>query len=226
MAFEVVTLGFPRAARAIHAAEGGLGTPIQGSFKAGAVGKQRENRCSAMNGSERTMPCKWCVYCRICCVLLEARSGFEPLNKGFADLCLTTWLPRLIVRTFRYYTFEWERGAPGPDPQEWHRQARNGSPSPSSAARFAVEGVRRTARFLRPSKPARTPTTASSQNNPPSPSIPHAVADLAEASRLAAIAEDSNRRPAQQLIEDNQAGTGTTKTSWNLSSSNGRLYAH
>jgi len=159
-------------------------------------------------------------------VLLEARSGFEPLNKGFADLCLTTWLPRLIVRTFRYYTFEWERGAPGPDPQEWHRQARNGSPSPSSAARFAVEGVRRTARFLRPSKPARTPTTASSQNNPPSPSIPHAVADLAEASRLAAIAEDSNRRPAQQLIEDNQAGTGTTKTSWNLSSSNGRLYAH
>ena len=27
---------------------------------------------------------------------LEARSGFEPLNKGFADLCLTTWLPRLL----------------------------------------------------------------------------------------------------------------------------------
>src|SRR5580704_17359234 len=27
-------------------------------------------------------------------VLLEARGGIEPPNKGFADLCLTTWLPR------------------------------------------------------------------------------------------------------------------------------------
>ena len=26
--------------------------------------------------------------------LLEARGGIEPPSKGFADLCLTTWLPR------------------------------------------------------------------------------------------------------------------------------------
>ena len=28
------------------------------------------------------------------CKMLEARGGIEPPNKGFADLCLTTWLPR------------------------------------------------------------------------------------------------------------------------------------
>jgi hypothetical protein len=46
------------------------------------------SRCSAPN------PNAQCLLCRISWGLLEARTGFEPACNGFANRCLTTWLPR------------------------------------------------------------------------------------------------------------------------------------
>ncbi len=39
-------------------------------------------------------------------ILLEAASGFEPENVGFADRCLTTWLCRPIKKMERETGFE------------------------------------------------------------------------------------------------------------------------
>ena len=33
---------------------------------------------------------------------VEARAGIEPAHKGFADLSLTTWVPRLAAHTARF----------------------------------------------------------------------------------------------------------------------------
>src|SRR5664279_3573532 len=44
---------------------------------------------------------------------LEARVGIEPTHKGFADLSLTTWVPRLNSSTVTCSAPEIQHGCPG-----------------------------------------------------------------------------------------------------------------
>jgi hypothetical protein len=38
--------------------------------------------------------CKYLIFLQPFEIIVEAASGFEPENNGFADRCLTTWLCR------------------------------------------------------------------------------------------------------------------------------------
>ena len=64
---------------------------------------------------------------------LEARAGIEPAHKGFADLSLTTWVPRLgrVRHGMRMFTFRSESGRLQSGTSEWSgRRDLNSRPSP------------------------------------------------------------------------------------------------
>src|SRR4030066_724097 len=44
--------------------------------------------------SEKCCSLDWRQEAAVSISLMEAAIGFEPMNRGFADLCLTTWLRR------------------------------------------------------------------------------------------------------------------------------------
>ena len=68
---------------------------FQGTFKSPSIENRGEIPGSSVNGSERIWTGNLNQFNGISFVFLEARVRIELTNKGFADLCLTTWLPRL-----------------------------------------------------------------------------------------------------------------------------------
>ena len=75
------------------------------------------------------------LFCVKCKEELEARVGIEPTNKGFADLCLTTWLPRR------------ERGSKSKVPRRQPpSQSPAFTPSAQQSCRSAANGSTRVAR--------------------------------------------------------------------------------
>src|ERR1035438_8608362 len=80
-----------------------------------------------INGLERIGLCQ----SEFCGEKLEARAGIEPAHKGFADLSLTTWVPRLGRAALKKIA-PCRRSQPGQSRRaEWSgRRDLNSRPSP------------------------------------------------------------------------------------------------
>ena len=94
-------MSFPRASGAICGASGAVQRDAARQVE--ALLQNGEQRRGCFSGKRRAWLQFWLQwpFC-LCCATalgyrkeLEARAGIEPAHKGFADLSLTTWVPRL-----------------------------------------------------------------------------------------------------------------------------------